>query len=195
MSASTRSASSPNLLSVKSNAALLAAINVADGGSGDARLQISKESAAKTASVFFSDAFSGRAEFGLVGSDAFKLKVSADGSAWVEAFTIDQTTGNLALPRGLALSGVIAPAQITANQNDYSPTGAAAASVLQLSSDASRSISGLAGGAEGRVVSIINVGSQPITLLDESASSAAANRFTLGGGSGDLRQAGGDAAL
>jgi hypothetical protein len=175
------SASSPNLLSVKSNAALLTAIAAADGGSGDARLQISKESAAKTASVFFSDAFSGRAEFGLVGSDAFKLKVSADGSAWVEAFNIDQSTGNLALPRGLALSGVIAPAQITANQNDYNPAGVGAASVLQLSSDASRSISGLAGGAEGRIVSIINVGGQPITLLDESASSAAANRFALGG--------------
>src|SRR5258705_3933538 len=68
-------ASSPNLLSVKSNAALLSAINLADGGSGDMRLQVSKESAAKTASVFFSDNFSGRAEFGLVGSDAFKLKV------------------------------------------------------------------------------------------------------------------------
>ncbi len=174
-------ASSPNLLSVKSNAALLTAINAADGGSGDARLQVSKESAAKTASVFFSDAFSGRAEFGLVGSDAFKLKVSADGSAWVEAFNIDQSSGNLALPRGLALSGVIGPPQITANQNDYNPTGVAAASVLQLTSDALRTISGLAGGAEGRVVSLINIGSQPIALSDESTSSSAANRFTLGG--------------
>jgi hypothetical protein len=174
------SASSPNLLSVKSNAALLTAINVANGGSGDARLQISKESAAKTASVFFSDAFSGRAEFGLMGSDAFKLKVSADGSAWVEAFNIDQTTGNLALPRGLILSGVISPPQITANQNDYNPTGAPTASVLQLSSDASRNITGLAGGAEGRLVSLINIGGQPIVLADESSSSSAANRFTLG---------------
>jgi hypothetical protein len=173
-------ASAPNLLSVKSNAALLTAIPVANGGSGDARLQISKESAAKTASVFFSDAFSGRAEFGLVGSDAFKLKVSADGSAWVEAFNIDQTTGNLALPRGLILTGVISPPQITANQNDYNPTGVATASVLQLSSDASRNITGLAGGAEGRVVSLINIGSQPIVLPDESTSSSAANRFALG---------------
>jgi hypothetical protein len=174
-------ASLPNLLSVKSNAVLLAAVNAADGGSGDARLQISKESAAKTASVFFSDAFSGRAEFGLVGSDAFKLKVSADGSTWVEAFNVDQTSGNLALPRGLALTGVISPPQITANQNDYAPTGAATASVLQLTSDASRTISGLAGGAEGRVVSVVNIGSQPIALTDESTSSSAANRFTLGG--------------
>ena len=54
-------ASTPNLLSVKSNAALLAAIATADGGSGDARLQISKEAAGNTASVFFSDDYSGRA--------------------------------------------------------------------------------------------------------------------------------------
>src|SRR3954468_10962227 len=154
------SASSPNLLSVKSNAALLTAINVAGGGSGDARLQISKESAAKTASVFFSDAFSGRAEFGLVGSDAFKLKVSADGSVWADALSIDQSSGNFTLPHALLLSGVIAPPQLTANQNDYNPTGAATAAVLQLSSDASRTITGLAGGAEGRVLSLINIGSQ-----------------------------------
>ena len=69
-------ASSPNLLTVKSNAALFSSINVANGGTGDTRLQISKESSARTASVVFSDAFSGRAEFGLVGSDAFKLKVT-----------------------------------------------------------------------------------------------------------------------
>jgi hypothetical protein len=173
-------ADSTNRLSVKSNAALLGAINTADGGSGDVRIQLSKESASKTASVFFSDTFSGRAEFGLVGSDAFKLKVSADGSAWVEAFNIDQSTGNLALPRGLILTGVISPPQITANQNDYSPTGIAAASVLQLSSDALRTISGFAGGAEGRVVSIVNVGSQPIALSDEGTASSAANRFALG---------------
>lgn len=169
-----------NRFSVRSNAALLAAVDAAEGGSGDVRLQLSKESAAKTASVVFSDNYSGRAEFGLVGSDAFKLKVSPDGSSFIEAFSIDQATGNLALPRGLALTGVVAPAQITADQNDYTPAGLAAAGVLQIASDAARSISGLAGGAEGRVVSVINVGGQTITLLDDSAASAAANRFSLG---------------
>jgi hypothetical protein len=88
---------SPNLLSVKSNSALLAAINVANGGTGDARWQISKESAAKTASVFFSDAFSGRAEFGLAGDDNFHLKVSPDGSSWSDALVVDRTTGKITL--------------------------------------------------------------------------------------------------
>lgn len=175
------SADANNLLSVKSGAALFAAIDSASGGSGDVRLQLSKESASNTASVVFSDNYSGRAEFGLVGSNAFKLKVSPDGSSFTEAFTIDQATGNLALPRGLALTGVVAPEQILANQNDYSPAGLAAAGVLQISSDAARSLSGLGGGAEGRVMVVINVGGAPLTLLDDNAASLAANRFSLGG--------------
>jgi hypothetical protein len=173
-------ASSPNLLSIQSNAALFAAIDAAGGGTGDMRLQVSKESSTNTASIFFSDNFSGRAEFGLVGADTFKLKVSPDGSSWTEAFNIDQASGNLTLPRALSLTGVIAPAQITTDQNDYNPAGLAAASVLQISSNAARSVSGLAGGAEGRCLTVINVGSQPVTLLNENASSSASNRLTLG---------------
>jgi len=174
-------ADTTNRLAVGSNAALLAAIDPGGGGSGDVRLQLSKSAAANTASVVFSANYSGRAEFGLIGSDAFKLKVAADGASWVEALAIDPSSGNLALPRGLVLSGVAAPAQLTANQNNYSPAGLSSASVLQISADAARSISGLAGGAEGRVVGVVNVGSQPISLLDEDAASTAANRFSLGG--------------
>jgi hypothetical protein len=174
-------ATAPNLLTLKSNAALFAAIDATDGGSGDMRLQISKEGSADTASVIFSDALSGRAEFGLVGSDQFKLKVSDDGLTFTEAMTFDQATGNAAFARGLSLTGIIAPAQITANQNDYNPAGLGAAAVVNLSADAARSLSGLAGGAEGRLLCLINTGSQIISLLDDSAASSAANRFALGG--------------
>jgi hypothetical protein len=79
------------------------------------------------------------------------------------------------------LSGDISPSQITANQNDYAPTGFATASVLRLSTDASRNITGLAGGADGRVIVIVNIGAQPIVLIDESGSSTAGNRFALTG--------------
>ena len=88
-------ASTPNLLSVKSNAALLAAIPAADAGSGDARLQIDKETAGNTASVVFSNDYTGRAEFGLTGDDHFHLKVSPDGTSWQDAFVIDKTTANV----------------------------------------------------------------------------------------------------
>lgn len=174
-------AAAPNLLSVKSNAALFAAIAASAGGSGDIRLQLAKETAAGTASVMFSDNYSGRAEFGLVGSDAFKLKVSPDSATWTEALVIDQASGNLALPRGLALTGVVAPLPLAADQNDYAPSGLGAAAVLQISATAARSITGLAGGTEGRVLTLINVGGSPLTLRDDSTASAAANRFALGG--------------
>jgi hypothetical protein len=169
-----------NRLRVCSNAALFSAIDAADGGTGDMRIQISKEGADNVASVVFSDAFSGCAEFGLIGSDAFKLKVSDDGTAFTEAFIIDQATGNLTLPRGFALSGVVSPATITADQDDYDPAGLSTCSVLQLSTDAARAVSGLAGGIEGRVLAVLNVGSQGVVLCDEGASSAAANRFAFG---------------
>lgn len=78
-----------------------------------------------------------------------------------------------------AVRGDISPAQITADQNDYTPTGLADAVVLRLTSDASRTITGLGGGADGRVLMLANVGAQTITLADESASSLAANRFAL----------------
>lgn len=181
------SADSYNRLAVRSNAGLFAAVNSADGGNGNLQLQLSRENSTKTASIYFSSNYSGRAEFGLIGSDAFTLKVSPDGSSWTEGFNIDAATGRLGVLRGLSLSGVIAPAQLTADQNDFSPAGLSGAAVLQLSSGAARIVTGLAGGAEGRIVSVINVGSQTITLNSESASSGAANRFSF---SANLRMAG-----
>jgi hypothetical protein len=89
---------------MRGESALLHAIPVADSGTGDVRLQISKESAGDTASVFFANNFSGRAEFGLSGSDNFKLKVSADGTSWTEALDIDRATGRVRLPPALALA-------------------------------------------------------------------------------------------
>ncbi len=62
----------------------------------------------------------------------------------------------------LRLAADISPSQITANQNDYNPTGLSTASVLRLSSDASRDITGLQAGADGRLMIIHNVGSNNI---------------------------------
>lgn len=76
-----------------------------------------------------------------------------------------------------ALAGDISPAQITANQNDYNPTGLSTANVLRLTTDASRDVTGLQGGADGRILVVLNRGSYNLVLKHESASSTAANRF------------------
>ena len=78
-----------NRFAVTSPAILHGAVTAAEGGTGDARFIISKEAVADTASVLFQTAFSGRAEFGLTGSDSFALKVSADGIAWTDSISID----------------------------------------------------------------------------------------------------------
>lgn len=57
------------------------------------QLKINKASAPETASLLFQNGFSGRAEMGLAGSDAWSIKVSADGSNWTEALSINPVTG------------------------------------------------------------------------------------------------------
>lgn len=173
-------ADASNLLSVKSNAALFAAATAADGGNGDIRLQLSRETSSDTASMVFSDNYSGRAEFGLVGDAAFKLKVSPDGTNWREAFAIDPASATVALRGGLAFAGIATPPPITADVNDYAPAGLASAAVLQITSDATRSLSGLGDGMEGRILCVINIGGQALVLLNEHAGSLAANRMALG---------------
>lgn len=117
---------------------------------------------------------------------------------WVEANSADQiyipgTVGNnvkisstntledagvlTTLTQNINFSGDISPSQITSNQNDYNPTGLSTASTLRLNSDAVREITGLSGGADGRIVLIHNIGSFSITLKNSSTSSSAANRF------------------
>jgi hypothetical protein len=81
--------------------------------------------------------------------------------------------------QSFALTGVISPASIGAHQNDYNPTGLSTASFLRLTASGAYNITGLAGGASGRVISVHNIGANNLTLVDESSSSSAANRFAL----------------
>ncbi len=87
-----------NRLAVGSPAVLLSHVPASEGGSGDMRLTVNRETAADTASLVFQSGWSGRAELGLAGDDAFRLKVSADGAAWIGAMTVDPATGRLSLP-------------------------------------------------------------------------------------------------
>lgn len=75
------------------------------------------------------------------------------------------------------------PSQITADQNNYTFSGSFGR-YLRLSSDASRNITGLANtwgslvtNWPGDTLTIINVGSNDIVLVHQSASSTATNRF------------------
>lgn len=82
----------------------------------------------------------------------------------------------------LALFSFENPPQITSNQNDYAPTGFDTNVNFRLTSDAARDITGMGTGNQsmGWYRVLANVGSFPITLKDQSASSSAFNRFALG---------------
>jgi hypothetical protein len=88
-------ADATNPLSAKLNNALFAAKTVAEGGDGNLRYKLSKESAAKTLSFLFQDNFSGRAEIGLTGDDDFHFKVSPDGSSWIEGIKVACSDGSV----------------------------------------------------------------------------------------------------
>lgn len=65
-------------------------------------LKLNKASAKDTASLLYQTRFSGRAEMGLAGDDAFAIKVSADGAAWQEALRVDPASARVALDQPLA---------------------------------------------------------------------------------------------
>lgn len=61
------------------------------------QVKINKAASGSTASLLYQTGWSGRAEMGLIGDDDFHLKVSPDGSAWMEAVVVDGDTGRTGL--------------------------------------------------------------------------------------------------
>lgn len=97
-------------------------------------------------------------------------------------FSVDEVTvPGLVVAQDIAFSGDVTPSQITTTQNDYNPTGWSSAAVLRLSNDdADTGLNGLAGGVDGRIALLLNVGSYSLPIYHEQTSSTAANRFDLG---------------
>jgi hypothetical protein len=98
----------------------------------DHRLKVNKAAETDTASLLFQDGYSGRAEMGLAGSDDFTVKISSDGTEWIEALRIDRASGQVRFPTG-------GPREVlTANRIYYVRTDG---------SDANDGLSNTAGGA------------------------------------------------
>jgi hypothetical protein len=90
----------------------------------------------------------------------------------------------------------ITAAQLTADTDDWNPADVAVATVIRMSADAPRNLTGIVSSAvvaSGKAKKLINVGLFPITLQDQDAGSAAANQFLLLGGTGDITLQPGDA--
>ncbi|MEN5362844.1 DUF2793 domain-containing protein [Brevundimonas intermedia] len=89
-----------NPLSAKINAALFTARGVEEGGDGDLRLTLNKETAGDVLSLLFQSGYAARAELGLIGEDDLGLKTCDDAGVWRTVFRVDRTTGRIAFDQG-----------------------------------------------------------------------------------------------
>lgn len=97
-------ADSENRFAAKLNKALWTALAADEGGSGDLRYTLNKQDGDNVLSLLMQSAWSGRAEIGLVGTDNLSIRVSADGSEWHDALTVDRNSGQVAFPKSDFLS-------------------------------------------------------------------------------------------
>lgn len=100
-------------------------------------------------------------------------------ATWTDAIAINKTTGAIALNSQLNLSATIRPPQLTAQVNDYAPAGIESASVVKIYCSSTQSLTGIAGGVDGRVIILCNVANVDITIPTNSTSSAAGNRIVF----------------
>jgi hypothetical protein len=91
-------------------------------------------------------------------------------------------TSTLPMPLAFALTVTLTPSALTADTNNYTPTGLAAAAIVRLSSTGSVNLTGLqsvTGTSTLRL--LVNAGANNITLTHADASSAAGNRWRCPG--------------
>lgn len=119
-------ADATNRLAVSSAASLF------DHAGAGHLMKLNKASAGESASVAFQTGYSSRALIGTQGSDDFSLKVSPDGSSFLDAVTVAAATGYVALPQGVLASGF-------SLRDPSDPTKRAVFSVASLTTGTTRS--------------------------------------------------------
>lgn len=87
-----------NRLTVSSDASLF------DNAGAGHQVKVNKAAAGNTASLLFQTGYSGRAEMGTVGSDAFTIKVSPDGTTFLTGMTIEPATGKVVAAHGINIA-------------------------------------------------------------------------------------------
>lgn len=113
---------------------------------------------------------------------AMRATIGAVGLTGNETVAGDKLfSGNTSLGGAIAITGDISPTTLVANTNDYAPTGFSSAGAVRISASSRINLTGLAAGADGRVVTIFNVGTFPVMFTFEDVLSAAGNRFAFGG--------------
>ena len=139
---------------------------------------------------WFYNSFSGfHSKIAKEGTNGMSYYVGANGDGTHKFYDgstlIFQTSGKNGFTKSLnplIVDNTISPTALSADANDYAPTGIVTAATIRISATAPVNLTGVASGANnvnGRELTIINTGSNTITIKTESASSSAANRFLL----------------
>ena len=162
------SADATNPFSAKLNNTLWTAKTVAEGGDGNLRYKLSKESASKTLSLLMQTNLSGRTEIGLACDDDFHFKVSSDGSTRIDAVKIARTSGAVAVTAADALALAVGPNGATNPTLQADGSTASAATGLKVKSAAA---------AAGLALSVISSGTNENLTIDAKGSGT----ITLGG--------------
>ena len=105
-------ADNTNRLFVKSDAVLFSHDDETPG-TGDLRIIANKALADGNVSHIFQTNFSARAEFGLAGDDDFHMRVSPDGTNFIDSLLIDHTSGDISFERNIATKGFCDLSEIT----------------------------------------------------------------------------------
>lgn len=78
------------------------------------------------------------------------------------------------------LTGVISPTALAAATDNWAPTGFATCNVVRMDATLPVALNGLAGGATGRCIRLVNISASVVTIVAGAGTSTAANRFASG---------------
>jgi hypothetical protein len=145
-----------------------------------ATIYADRDGAVALANPFTADA-DGRFEFFAAGLDAGYEVTVDDGT---DTYTVNNQ------PIGMGqyvdvFTTVITPTQLSANTNNWEPTGIDTCAAIRVSADAhDRQLTGIAAPASGesKDIWLINVNTNRILLVHNSGSSSAGNKLYIGGG-------------
>jgi hypothetical protein len=123
-------ADTTNPFSAKLNNALWTARTAGEGGDGDLRYKMNKETTGDTVSLLMQTNFSGRAEIGLTGDDDLRVKVSSDGATWTDSLIFSAATGNISTSHDISATAITASGPLkTTNTTASSSTTSGALTV------------------------------------------------------------------
>lgn len=164
------------LIGATSGIGLFAAHTPANVAAGDMVLNATGGIAINTEAVAVTSVATG-----VIDITAGDINLDATDDVFIDAADSIELTAGAAVRvlSAFALNSVISPTALSADQNDYNPTGWSSANVVRLSTNdaTTRTITGAEAGYNGELKYLVALGPGDIQLQHENVSSAAGNRF------------------